>query len=107
MKIPGEIKIGGHVYAVQDHDFMEDDCMGQFFDAAKKIVLRNIDFTGKELPLSYKWNTFIHEVLHAIDFLHGESIFNRNEDSIDAYGDAVYQILVDNGWLKLELGKEK
>ena len=46
--------------------------------------------------------TFIHEVLHAVDNLTGRSNFegDAGEKALEGYSETIYQILVDNGWLK-------
>lgn len=84
MKIPKQLKIGGHLYKIElvDPEDLGTDC-GQQNRARNTIRIRN------DLPESQLEETLIHEVLHAIngDF---------KEEFVDFMAMAIYAILKDN-----------
>lgn len=84
MKIPKKIKVGGHIYKVQfvDVEDIDRNC-GEQNRARNTIRIR------KDLPQSQIEETFIHEVLHAINGA-------LKEETIDMLAMGIYQILVDN-----------
>lgn len=106
MKIPEKIKIGGHTYKVKyPYKFEERyDIYGQWNDPKKTIYISEVDGNGVKRAVSSIMVTFIHEILHAIDGMTGLELFLRpkegERESAEAVSEAIYQVLVDNGYLK-------
>jgi len=74
-------------------------------DAVKKIIyLATVDGNGEKKAKSHILVSFIHEVLHAIDIQSGHSTFagDEGENKIEGLSEGIYQVLVDNGFLKEE-----
>lgn len=91
MKIPQKVKVGGHVYRVELVDRVEtekgEDNCGDCEWQLNRIRIK------KSLPQSQKEETFIHEVLHALDT-------DMAEKDINTLGFKLYQVLADNNLLK-------
>uniref|UniRef100_A0A6M3K0G5 WLM domain-containing protein n=1 Tax=viral metagenome TaxID=1070528 RepID=A0A6M3K0G5_9ZZZZ len=104
--IPEKVKIGGHQYTIFfPYLFRErDNLYGQHDHAQKEIRITGVDTCGAERAKSGIIVTFIHEVLHGIDFNSGHQIFNSElgERALEAMAEGIYQVLIDNGWLTLQ-----
>lgn len=84
MQIPKRLKIGGHTFTVQFVDKIPpDDAFGVVHQSKLLIELRN------NLPLSQLESTFIHEILHAINY-------NLTEEQVEYMANALYQVFKDN-----------
>ena len=105
MKLPKRVKIGGHKYKVLfPYIFKERfDHWAQCDFAMKELRIGLADGGGQDKVDSAVIVTFIHEILHAIDFTTGHAIFADNEPAIEGFSEGIYQVLVDNGWLKKEM----
>ncbi len=103
MKLPKKIKIGGHNYKIDfPYVFKERfDHYAQHEFATKEIRVESVS-NGIERAESGVMVSFIHEILYAIDYTTGHRIFDNNENAIEGFSESIYQILVDNGWLKKE-----
>lgn len=106
MKIPDKIKIGGHWYEIKyPYIFQERfDRFGQC-DAVKKIIyITDKDGNGEKRANSHILCTFIHEIIHAIDIQSGHRTFDgdQGENKIEGLSEGIFQVLVDNGYLKNE-----
>lgn len=100
--IPKTLKIGGHEYKVIcPYTFKErSDSHAQLDFPLKEIRISGTDSTGNIKPDSSMVVSFIHEILHAVDFNTGHMVFDGNEKAVDGFSECIYQILVDNGYLK-------
>jgi hypothetical protein len=111
MKIPKTLKIGGHVYSIEcPHEFKErTDCWGHHSPGQKVIQITDIDIGGGKRPESGIMVTFLHELLHAIDSVYGDNIFlgEKGEDNAHRLSEGIFQVLVDNGYLKLDAAEGK
>lgn len=101
--IPKKLKIGGHEYEIIfPYVFTErfDRCGDHDFEL-KRIRITEYDGNQKR-PESGIMVTFIHEVLHAIDCTSGHCMFRGDdgEKYTEALSEGLYQVLVDNGYLK-------
>ncbi len=87
MHIPSRLKIGGHIYKVsfEDPENIEHDC-GIQNRARNTIKIRN------DLPESQIQETYIHEILHA---LNGD----LKEETVDFLAMAIYAFLKDNKYI--------
>jgi len=103
MEKPKTVKIGGHTFKVMwPHKFLErNDTFGHCNHPMAEIRVGDVDAAGNEIAESAQVVTFIHELLHAIDISSGHKIFNSNEAAIEGISEGIYQVLVDNGWLKV------
>ena len=100
MRIPKRIKVGGHVYLVTTgHRFREDaSLVGQSRHEEGIILVSTHSATGATRERSQVEETFIHELLHAVD-----SIYNArglNEDTVMRLSEGLYQVLADNQLLR-------
>ena len=102
--LPKELKIGGHTYKVLfPYQFTErTDIWGQHGAGTTTIKVADESATGEKLTKTRVWEVFLHEILHAIDAQTGHRVFEDNESAIDGIGEALYQVLNDNGLLKTE-----
>lgn len=109
MKIPKKIKVGGHWWVIKyPYLFKErQDVFGLCEDAPKEISITELDSNGNKRADSSIFVTFLHEVLHALDFLNNQSIFKSDsfeetERRVDNLAEGIYQVLVDNNYLKID-----
>jgi len=100
MKIPKQIKVGGHTYKVIfPYRFKErTDIYGQCDDALKNIKISQDDGNGNPLSVSQKEQIFIHEVLHAVDWVY--NAHKMDEETVQRLSEGLYQVLNDNKMLK-------
>ena len=100
MKLPDKLKIGGHEYRVLfPYTYRErSDILGQCDFDLKELRISEIDGSGNIRADSSIMVTFLHEILHAIDFHTGQKIFNTNEGEnwCDGISEGLYQVLKDN-----------
>ncbi len=84
MKIPNQLKIGGHIYKVVLVDAEDiDNCAGEQNNSRSMIKLR------RDLPQTQLEATLIHEILHAINI-------SVKEQEIEFWAESIYQVLHDN-----------
>lgn len=104
MKIPKKVKIGGHWYdVVYPYKFRDTTSLDAQSDyALKEIKICGVDRSGNETPQSFIISNFIHEIIHMLDAQSGHNVFVENEPAVVALGEGIFQVLVDNGWLKIE-----
>ena len=102
MKIPKSIKVGGHtVKVIYPYLFKErTDITGQYDHDMKEIRISNVDSAGNIRCESSIAQVFLHELFHAIDFVSGHMLFTDNENALDGITEGVYQVLMDNGYMK-------
>lgn len=100
MKIPKTLKISGHSYKVTfPYIFTERfDRWGDCDDAIKQIRIMEVDGSGTKRAESAISVTFLHEILHAIDYLTGHEQFRgpEGEKRIEAISEGLFQVLRDN-----------
>jgi len=103
-KLPEKVKIGGHWYKVlHPYEFKERyDRYGHTNSGQKEIALSGVDGNGVKRTESSIIVTFIHEVLHGIDSLIDFLPEGAEETTVGRLSEAIYQVLVDNGYLKVE-----
>lgn len=98
VKLPKQIKIGGHWFKVlYPHNFTErNDITGLCDYPMKALMVACNDDSGNVLPDSSIMVTYIHEILHGIDYVSGANVFTGNEPAISSFSEITYQVLVDN-----------
>jgi len=90
LKLPTQLKIGGHTYKIQliEESLLEDNETCGRIDRSKGLIL-----IGKNLMQSEKEVTLFHEIIHGIN---GE----LKEELVDSLAQGIYQVLSDNKMLK-------
>ena len=98
MNIPKQVKVGGHtIKVICPYKFQERrDLRGQYDHDMKEIRLSVVDGCGVERDEGGIFQTFLHELFHAIDFTCGHEIFTDNEKALEGITEGLYQVLVDN-----------
>lgn len=102
MKIPEKIKVGPYWYKVLfPYDFKErTDCYGQHDRDLLEIRISNKDGSGNIRDDQVIFGTFIHEILHAIDFNANKQIFAKEgldtENRMEILAQGLLGVLVDN-----------
>ena len=98
--IPKTLKIGGHQYKIIfPYQYVERwDRWGDCDDTQKVIRITDSDGGGQKRAESSTIVTFIHEILHAIDYLTGHKQFSGDEGEkrIEALSEGIYQVFKDN-----------
>lgn len=95
MKIPKTVKVGGHIYKVEITKTSEEskghNNWGRTNHAKLKIYI------DRELATSKQEETYLHELVHAIDFHMGTKL---KEEQVERFSNGLYQVLKDNNLLK-------
>ncbi len=103
MQIPEELKVGGHIYEViQNYKFVDHpgNPSGQCDSNLLRIKLAGHDLDGHEKSKSIIFQTFIHEVLHALCICYGIQMKHSDEnDELDRLAEGIFALLVDNGYM--------
>lgn len=98
VKLPKQVKIGGHNWKIlYPYRFTErNDITGLCDYPMKVLMVAGHDDSGNPLPDSSIIVTVIHEILHAIDYTCGANVFTGKEPEIGAFSEIAYQIITDN-----------
>ena len=93
MKIPKKVKIGAVTYNVEFEDKMlANRGMYGEVDYSRLVITIASDTCGER-----QFNTFVHELLHAILFEAGEKM-KQDERWIRSVSNTLTQVIVDNEW---------
>lgn len=84
--IPSQFDLGGVTWSVEECDVIPG-AMGATSNADAKIILL------KNLPPEIKFQTFLHELNHAIMFSMGKSADTHDEQFVDAHATFFLQYL--------------
>lgn len=100
MKIPSKVKIGGHWYnIIFPYKFIERaDVDGYTDHDILEIKIADGDGLDQRLAESKIIEIFFHEIIHAIDHVYNAGALS--EETVKRLGQGLYQVLVDNGFLK-------
>ena len=96
MKIPKQIKIGGHIYKIIYKDGFKDtlnDKPGICKLLGNKIFVNK----NNDCSLSQQEESLIHEIIEAINYNYQLDLSHQN---ISILGSTIYQVLKDNKLLK-------
>ena len=88
MKIPKQVKIGGHILKVRELEFADDENL-----CADNSYVQNEIRINKKLPQSQKEATLIHEAMHTMNTTMEHCL-------LDSLSEQLYQFLKDNNLLK-------
>ena len=100
MKLPSKIKIGGHWVEI----VIRSESKDMYTNAGTRAAWQNRIYIQEDMAESKQWSTLFHEILHEIDWQMNLGL-SGNEKAIDAMGEGFYQVLADNGLLKIKVGK--
>ena len=89
MKIPGRVKIGGHVVSIQVVDSSEIDDSGTFNDYHKKIRLRE----ETDTPESAVAEAFMHEIFEGIKV---QNNLDVGHTALTVLSEVFFQVIRDN-----------
>jgi len=100
MKIPKEIKVGGHIYKVICPYHFKDrtDRVGACDSLKNEIVIGDDNGNGEKRNKNTIEQTFFHEMLHAIDKVYNAD--KLEEEVVERLSEGLYQVLKDNDLLK-------
>lgn len=112
--LPECVIIGGKVFQViYPYTFSEtSDHQGQMLWDQEEIRIGVVDRCGNTVSPSNVISTFVHEILHILEFFSGQYIFHEttqdcnqdrekeNDVLIDAWTEAIVALLVQNGWVE-------
>lgn len=89
MKIPEKVKIGGLKFTIQEkeHELRDKQCSGRSCGNTQQIVL------DKGISKQFKETTFIHEVIHQIDFVYNIGLEHQQVFQLEA---GIYAFIKDN-----------
>ena len=101
MKLPKKIKVGGHWIDVKTRPSLDNgNTSGYYLYRTNLILLADKvieDPDSKKLltpSVQSKQITFLHELIHAIDFIYNSNSLSEKE--IDRLSEGIYQVLKDN-----------
>ena len=95
MKFPVKLKIGGHWIDI----VIKSETKDMYTNTGTRAAWQNRIYIQGEMAESKQWSTLFHEILHEIDWQMNLGI-KDNERAIDGIAEGIYQVLVDNGFLK-------
>ena len=97
MKIPKKIKLIGRTIKIKflDNLTQDRDLYGEAQFGVNKILLQK-RVKGNKLDDSQIGTTFLHELLHWVFYVMGESELRQNEKLIDAMSEILYQVFAKN-----------
>lgn len=100
MKIPKKVKIGGHIYKVdEDYKFIErSDLQGLCDHYQRAIFITPFDTNGSKRERTGIEETFIHELIHCVDEIYNGK--KLEEETVKRISEGLYQVLKDNNLLK-------
>lgn len=91
MKIPKQLKIGGHIVTID----VSKELSGK---NGESIYDKNLIEICKKLPQSQKESTLIHEIFHFLNSSISDS--SMGHSLLDSLSEQFYQVLSDNKLLK-------
>ena len=96
MKIPKKIKVAGHWYKIKwdDKGLIKQHLIGQINNDFKEIRLCKHYKSKRARAKSEIEETFLHEVLHAVDKNYNNDALS--EKALNRLSNGLYQVLKDN-----------
>lgn len=90
MHIPTKFHLGGHVVEVK-RDVPLKEAWGEWNNERKVLRLRR---PSKNNPESFYYQTFVHELVHAILDTMGREELSNNEGFVDAFSEYLTQAIL-------------
>lgn len=102
MQIPKRVKIGPYSYTVEfPHNFKEhEDCRGDINYSLNRVRIDDRCEEGYFLTAARVWQTFAHEMVHAI-LDHAQ--IGLDEQQVDRVAAIALDIFINNDWLEPEI----
>ena len=99
MRIPKKLKVGGHIYKVDDNYTFKErtDISGQAKHEDGHIRMTRKTQSGVPVTRSKMEQCFIHELLHCVDATYNAD--KLDEETIMRMSEGLYQVLNDNEML--------
>jgi hypothetical protein len=82
-----KLNIGGHLYKIAELPLKHEDDTKELY--GRHLVKENIILINKDIETSRKYETLVHEVLHAIHYNTG---LDHDERQIDAISNGLFQL---------------
>jgi hypothetical protein len=100
VKIPEKLKVGGKNYKViYPHNFNErPDLSAQCDNGTNIIRVQNRTMGGEILARENIEESFLHEIIHAVDLIYNGG--RLKEETVKQLAQGLYQVLSDNGMLE-------
>lgn len=92
MRIPTELKIGGHIVRVVLDEHMPENMDAEY--QSDQLLIR-IDANN---PQSIKESSLIHEIMHVLNGTFDSDVMGHS--LLDSLSEQLYQVLSDNDMLK-------
>lgn len=93
MKIPNKTKIGSHWFEVQFKSEGQDG----FEPSGKKMGWSCCIWIQEDETRSKQEVTYLHEIIHELDYQHG---LDLKENQVDSIASGLHQVLTDNDLVK-------
>lgn len=90
MKIPARFNLGSHIVAVQQNVPLKE-AWGEWNNERKMIRLRK---PSKNNPDSFYYQTFMHELVHAVLDTMGREELSRDESFVDGLSETLTQVIL-------------
>jgi hypothetical protein len=109
MRFPARLKVGAHDIEVKyPYQFIDRcDLCGQYDSALGHLKVCEVDGNGTPRTRQAILITYLHEVLHAVDYTYNSGCVSKESDaSIEQLAQGLAQVLIDNDLLgngRLEL----
>jgi len=99
--LPKKINVGSHIYTIRLIKSPKDEN-----EYVEGIIIHDNEmiYIDRDLPLSGKWSTLFHEVLHAIEFVYDIKFKHKKIERLAPY---LYQFLRANKLLWKQITKTK
>lgn len=93
MEIPKQIQVGGKTYSIiTGYKFQErSDRIGHCDNVQQKIVISDVDGNGNMAHIERVEETFIHEIIHAIDCIYNAG--KLDDDTVCRLSEGFTQVL--------------
>lgn len=92
MKIPSKIRIGGQDIVICIVDHIEEEKLGQICIVEGKMLIAK-NFSTRKQSESSKINTFIHEVVHGVLDIMGETELSGNEKFVSTFSSFMVDVV--------------
>ena len=100
--IPEKVKVGGREYKISFPYCFQDNAQvlyGLHDPGQLSIRLSEVDESGNKRSEFALLQTFLHEILHAVDYVYNQGTVTRQTDGeriIDQLAEGLLQVLRDN-----------
>ena len=86
-KKPMKLNVGGHLYKIAELPLKHEDDTKELY--GRHLVKENVILINSEIDISRKYETLVHEILHAICY---NTWLEHDERQIDALSNGLFQL---------------